>query len=73
LGPIYRDEKQARIICREIICLNLMPAEKVTKRFYSIVKEIDRLAAQTDNQLLKKFSNYVHHTGITSSVWPPQN
>ncbi len=50
-----------------------MPAEKGTKRFYSIVKEIDRLAAQTDNKLLKKFSNYVHRTGINSSVWPPQN
>jgi hypothetical protein len=42
MGPIYRDDKQVRIICREIMSLNLMPAEKITKRFESIVKEIDR-------------------------------
>jgi hypothetical protein len=28
-----------------------MPAEKIAKRFDSIVKEIDRWTAQTDNQL----------------------
>ena len=51
MGPIYRDDKQIRIICREIMSLNLMPAEKITKRFESIVKEIDRWTAQTDTKL----------------------
>jgi hypothetical protein len=73
MGPIYRDDKQARIICREMLYLNLMPAETITKRFDSIVKEVDRWTALTDNKLLKVFAMFVHRTWITSSVWPPQS
>ena len=73
MGPIYRDDQEVRTICREIMSLNLMPEKKIIKRFESIVKEIDRWTARTENTLLKKFSDYVQRIWISNTVWPPQS
>ncbi len=47
--------------------LNLLPAEKIRKRFYVIVEEVGRM----DNALLKSFCNYVERQWIKYTIWPP--
>jgi hypothetical protein len=70
MGPIYQKDKATRKVCREILSLNLLPAEKIAKRFNVIVEEVRKMR---NNVLLKSFCNYIELTWIKNTVWPPQN
>lgn len=70
LGPQYRKNQQTRTLCRELLSLNLLPAEKIEKRFNAIVDEVSNMR---ENALLKNFCNYIERTWITSTVWPLQS
>ncbi|EFX72005.1 hypothetical protein DAPPUDRAFT_326561 [Daphnia pulex] len=39
LGPIYNKDDATRTVCRQLMSLNLLPAEKISKQFYVIVEE----------------------------------
>lgn len=55
IGPLYQKDKAPRKIYREIWSLNLLPTEKIEKRFY-IIKEVNNMS---NNILLKTFCNYL--------------
>jgi hypothetical protein len=50
MGPMYQKDKATREICREILSLNLMPFEKIEKRFNFIVEKVSKMS---NNILLK--------------------
>ena len=53
---------------RQLMSLNLLPAEKISKQFYVIVEEVSKMH---DGALLKTFCNYVERQWIKHSLWPP--
>jgi hypothetical protein len=50
--------------------LNLLPADKIEKRFKAIEIEV---GGMRENCLLRKFCDYVDRTWMTSTVWPPRS
>jgi len=62
LGPDYQQNKATRKICREIMSLNLLPADKIEKRFKAIEIEV---GGMRENCLLRKFCDYVDRTWMT--------
>jgi hypothetical protein len=55
-------------VCREILSLHLMPAEKIPKRFDSIM---DRVNQMEKSELLLQFCRYAERVSITRSIWTP--
>jgi hypothetical protein len=68
LGPLYQDRKDVRTICRQILSLNLLPHNKIEKRF----KDIEEKVAIIKEDKLTDFCSYVRSTWITSAIWPPK-
>ncbi len=63
MGPLYRKNQETRSICRKLLSLNLMPAEKIPSLFYVIMSNA--------TGLLRRFCLYIEKTWINHSVWPP--
>jgi hypothetical protein len=68
LGPQYIRDKQCRQICRQIMSLNLLPKDKIEKRFRGIVEEVNKME---NNAKMKDFCSYVDRQWIKHSIWPP--
>jgi len=69
MEPMYQKDKATSKICRQILSLNLLPAEKIEKRLNVIAEEVNRMS---NSMLLKTSCNYIERTWITSTVWPPK-
>ena len=69
LGPQYIRDKQCRQMCRQIMSLNLLPKNKIVKRFQGIVEEVNKME---NNAKLKDFCSYVDRQWIKHSIWPPE-
>lgn len=41
LGPSYRTDSRVKTCCRQLLSLNLLPAEKIRKRFDKIKEQIE--------------------------------
>jgi len=39
----YRQCKKTKELCRQLLSLNLLPTERIEKRFRAIVDEVERL------------------------------
>jgi hypothetical protein len=50
LGPDYQRDKTTRKICRQIMSLNLLPADKIEKRFSRFSLSFSRLALALASQ-----------------------
>ena len=48
--------------------LNLLPKDKIVKRFQGIVEEVNKME---NNAKLKDFCSYVDRQWIKHSIWPP--
>ena len=70
LGPLYKTDIRVKTYCRQLLSLNLLPAEKIRKRFADIKEQVQKLPDMT---LLNEFCLYVENTWINSTVWPPEN
>jgi hypothetical protein len=64
LSLAYRKDSQTRNICRELLGLYLLPAEKIRKRFQTI--------ASNATGLMLRSCNNVETTYINSTIWPPE-
>ncbi len=65
MGPLYRKDNNTRTVCRQLLSLNLLPAEKISKRFYDIMSKA--------SGLMMVFCVYIEKQWINHSVWPPAN
>ncbi len=65
LAPQYRKDKETRKICRQILSLHLLPAEKIVKQFQNI--------KDGASGLMLKFCCYVEENYIKSTLWTPSN
>ncbi len=64
----YRQCEKTRELCRQLLSLNLLPSERIEKRFRAIVAEVEKLE---EKKLLQCFCAYVERNWILSTVWPP--
>jgi hypothetical protein len=65
LAPQYRKDQETRKICRQMLSLHLLPAEKIVKQFQNI--------KDGASGLMLKFCCYVEDNYIKSTVWTPSN
>ena len=49
LGPLYQERKAIRSICRQILSLNLLPHDKIVKRFEAIEAKVARIKEDNIN------------------------
>ena len=64
----YWQCEKTREICRQLLRLNLLPSERIEKRFCAIIAEVEKLE---EKKLLKRFCAYVERNWILSTVRPP--
>ena len=63
MGPLYKKDQTTRKICRQLLSLNLLPAEKIGDQFYLIMSKA--------SGLLLRFCSYIEKQWINHTVWPP--
>lgn len=71
LVSAYRSDKNVKILCKQVLCLHLLPVCKIQNAFFCLLNSVSSVTNDRDTQkLLKKWFGYVHRTWITNANWP---
>ena len=64
LAPLYVENRETRFAIRQLMSLNLLPADKIRPAFYNIAEQVQTVE-------MGKFCDYIETNWITSKIWPP--
>jgi len=69
LSVSYKTNEKLRVLCRQVMCLHLLPKEKIHKAFYSLKKQ----ASKFKNRCLNKLTSHIEKTWISSTTYAPKH
>jgi len=71
LSSNYRKEKTVSTLCKQVMCLHLLPVGKIENTFYRLQDSVSSITSNRDTKKqLKKWFDYVKNTWITNRNWP---
>ena len=58
-------------LCKRVLALHLLPADKISKRFYALKSKLLNGAQDEQSRILSEFLNYVESSWIRHAFWSP--